>query len=123
MSKPRARPVWVRDLVRNPVHRWVGTEWDRAAAVPGAWFDAQTAERACEFFPTFLRLTTGRWTNHRFVLEPWQAAVVRMLFGWKRQDKTRLFRRTIIWVARKNGKSEMAAGIALLALLFDGETP
>jgi phage terminase large subunit-like protein len=111
----------VKELARNDVHRWITSEWDRAAATPGAYFDSKVADKACEFFPLYLRLTTGRWTNRKFLLEVWQAAIVRMLFGWKRADGTRLYRRTIIWMARKNGKSELAAGILLLALLFDGE--
>lgn len=114
-------PQWVKALSRDPLHRWLASEWKRAASNEGARFDERTAERAVEFFPKFLRLTTGRWTNRPFTLAPWQAAIVRMLFGWKRADGLRLFRRVIVWVARKNGKSEFAAGLMLLALMFDGE--
>jgi phage terminase large subunit-like protein len=115
------RPAWVQELARKHVHRWIAGEWDRAARFPGAYYDERAAERAVQFFPTYLVLTTGRWTRHKFVLAPWQAAITRMLFGWKRKDGLRLFRRAIIWVARKNGKSEFAAGLMLLAWLFDGE--
>lgn len=116
-----SRPEWAAALASDPIHVWVAREWDRAAAVEGVWFDDATAQKACDFFPTYLRLTTGRWTGHPFTLADWQAAIVRMLFGWKRADGKRLFRRALIWVARKNGKSEFAAGLLLLAFLFDGE--
>jgi phage terminase large subunit-like protein len=54
----------------------------------------------------------GAWQEHD---------IVRPLFGWKRADGTRRYRRAFVWVARKNGKTELAAGIALLVLLGDGE--
>jgi phage terminase large subunit-like protein len=116
-----SRPKWVSDLASNPIHAWVSSEWDRAASSAGVWFDEKTAQKACDFFPTYLRFTTGRWTGRPFTLTEWQAAIVRMLFGWRRQDGRRLFRRTLIWIGRKNGKSEYAAGLLLLAFLFDGE--
>lgn len=116
-----ARPKWVDALAQNPIHGWVASEWKRAAVAPGAWFDSIAAEKAVAFFPSYLRHTVGRWTGKPFVLSDWQAAIVRMLFGWKRTDGRRLFRRALIWVARKNGKSEFAAGLLLLAFLFDGE--
>lgn len=102
------RPDWVDALAADPIHGWVASEWDRAAKVPGVHFDSITAEKAVAFFPTYLCHTVGRWTGRQFVLADWQAAMVRMLFGWKRADGRRMFRRTMVWVARKNGK-----GIAL----------
>ena len=67
-------------------------------------------------------LTEGEWAGRPFVLEPWQENdIVRPLFGWKRADGTRRYRRAYVWVPRKNGKTELAAGLALLMLLGDGE--
>ncbi len=88
----------------------------------GAWYDEAAAEAAVAFFPRFLRLSEGRWAGQPFVLDDWQAdRIVRPLFGWKRADGTRLFRQVSIWVPRKNGKTEFAAGLALLLLVADGE--
>jgi len=119
MSLPE-RPSWVAAFDGDPVHSWVVAEWDRAAATEGAVFDPVIAERAAAFFPSYLVHTKGRWAGRPFVLSPWQDALARMLFGW-RLDGKRLFRRALIWVARGNGKSEFAAGLLLLAWLFDGE--
>ena len=47
--------------------------------------------------------------------------IIRPLFGWKRADNTRRYRRAYVWVPRKNGKTELAAGIALLVLIGDAE--
>ncbi len=86
------------------------------------WFDETTADRAARFFPTYLTFTKGEWAGLPFDLEPWEEEdIVRPLFGWKRADGTRRFRRCYVWVARKNGKTELAAGIAIMMLVFDSE--
>lgn len=86
------------------------------------WYDAKVADSAVQFFARHLRLTEDRWAGQPFVLEPWQADdIIRPLFGWRRvSDGTRRYRRAVVWVPRKNGKTELAAGVALLALLGDG---
>lgn len=89
--------------------------------MPGAYFDAATADAAVAFLPEYCRLTTDQWAGQPFVLAPWQAEwIIRPAFGWKRADGTRLYRRVIIWLPRKNGKTELMAGVAHLCLLGDG---
>lgn len=86
------------------------------------WFDEDAAGKAAAFFSKHLRLTTGEWANRPFILENWQEFdIIRPLFGWKRPDGTRRYRRCYVWIPRKNGKTELAAGIALLILLGDAE--
>lgn len=86
------------------------------------WFDEEAATAAVNFFPDNLVLTKGEWRGRPFVLEPWQQErIIRPLFGWKRADGTRRYRRCFVWVARKNGKTELAAGVAILLLVADGE--
>lgn len=86
------------------------------------WFDDRAGAAAVGFFHDHLRFTEGEWAGRPFKLEPWQENdIVRPLFGWKRADGTRQYRRCIVWVPRKNGKTELAAGVALLALVGDGE--
>lgn len=86
------------------------------------WYDERVADAAVSFFATHLCLTEGQWAGKPFILEPWQENdIVRPTFGWKRADGTRRYRRVYIWVARKNGKTELAAGMALLMLLGDAE--
>ena len=94
----------------------------RGAEALGVWWDESAAQRACEFFPRYLTYTEGEWAGRPFHLAPWQRdEIVRPLFGWKRADKTRLIR--IVWleVPKKNGKTELAAGLACLLLLGDAE--
>lgn len=105
--------------------RYRGAVWDDAAGVwrdGEFWYDERAADAAVRFFATRLRLTEGEWAGRPFILEGWQEHdIVRPLFGWKRPDGTRKYRRCYVWVARKNGKTELAAGLALLMLLGDGE--
>jgi phage terminase large subunit-like protein len=86
------------------------------------WFDESAADKAAAFFPDHLRLTTAEWAGQPFVLADWQEIeIIRPLFGWKRENGTRRYRRCYVWVPRKNGKTELAAGIALLMLVGDAE--
>lgn len=87
----------------------------------GAWFNAVAAHNAVQFFPRYCRLTKKEWAGRPFLLEPWQSEwIIRQAFGWMRADGTRLYRRVIVWVPRKNGKTEMMAGVSHLCLLGDG---
>lgn len=86
------------------------------------WYDQRAADAAVSFFHKHLRFTEGQWAGQPFLLEPWQEHdIIRPTFGWKRADGTRQYRRVICWVPRKNGKTELAAGVSLLTLLGDGE--
>lgn len=100
---------------------FVAREWAKAAAVQGAWFDADLAERMVRLWPKWFRHTEGRWGNKPFVLAFWQACIVRLLFGWKLPDGTRLYRKLILWIGRKNGKSEFVASLAIAFWLVDEE--
>lgn len=87
------------------------------------YFDAAAADRACEFFPRFLVHSKGEWAGRPFELEKWQKEkIVRPIFGWKRvADGLRRYRVVYIEVPKKNGKTTLAAGLALLLLFCDDE--
>ena len=85
------------------------------------WFDCKAANHACEFFERFLKHSQGRWAGCRFELLPWERKTIRRIFGWKRRDGTRKYRRVYLEIAKKNGKSTFAAGIALYLLVADHE--
>jgi phage terminase large subunit-like protein len=55
------------------------------------------------------------------VLQPWQQFLLGGAFGWKRADGLRRFREVHLEVARKNGKTELAGGVADYLLCADGE--
>lgn len=89
-------------------------------AARGLVWDPAAALRAIEFFG-FLQHSKGEWAGRPLTLAPWQEFIVGCLFGWKRADGTRRFRMSYGEVARKNGKSTLAAGIGLLLAFFTGE--
>lgn len=82
------------------------------------YFDEQAANRVCEFFERFLILPE---TGKPFMLAPWQRDMLRHTFGTKNADGSRLVRTLYVEIAKKNGKSSLAAGIALYMLAADGE--
>jgi phage terminase large subunit-like protein len=88
----------------------------------GLLFDEKAASMAEAFFDKILVHVKGEWAGQPFMLEPWQREeVIRPLFGWKNPDGTRRYRVAYIEIPRKNGKSSIAAGIALFLLFADGE--
>lgn len=87
----------------------------------GLYFDHAEAERNIQFFERFLTHTKGRWAGQPFHLLPWQQFAVAMLFGWRRETGARRFNTFFCQVARKNGKTQLLAGLALAMLDFDGE--
>ncbi len=109
-----------------PACKWVRLACERhlrdlaTAHERGLWWDQAAADHAVEFFG-LLRHSKGRWNDQPFELSPWQAFIVGSLFGWKRWDGLRRFRIAFVEVPRKNGKTTLAAGIALYLFVCDGE--
>jgi phage terminase large subunit-like protein len=87
----------------------------------GAYFDERAANRAVKWIESSLRHFKGRWAGQPFYLMPWQARLVRELFGWRRADGTRLYRTCYVEAPRKSGKSSLASAVALLLAFGDGE--
>jgi phage terminase large subunit-like protein len=101
---------------------WIRTEADERALLEGCMFDIAAAERVRKFFKKFLRHSKGQWAKQPFELLEWQwQSVVAPLFGWKRKDGTRRFRRGYIEVPKKNGKSTLFSGFSLYLLAGDNE--
>lgn len=86
-------------------------------------FDHARAWRACAFIES-LPHVKGGWAarGELMRLAPWQVWIVASIFGWVTKDTARRrYRRALILVPRKNGKSFMAAAIGLYMLAGDGE--
>src|SRR5262245_52068602 len=71
-------------------------------------------------FINSLTHTKGTFAGQTFKLRPWQKRLVKQLFK-KRKDGLRQYRTALLMLPRKNGKTELAAAIALYGLLADGE--
>lgn len=79
------------------------------------------AQRALMFFDTCLKHSKGEFAGQPFTLLNWQRDFIARLFGTKRPDGFRQYRQAYVEIPRKNGKSELAAGIALFLLCADRE--
>jgi len=102
---------WQRDLAREQDPTWPYR------------FDPAKAERVCRFIEC-LPHTKGKWAAKRepLVLRPWQAWLLCCLFGFlRKRDGFRRFRIFLWLIPRKNGKSQLGAGIGLYMLAADGE--
>lgn len=86
------------------------------------YFDAETGADAINFFQQKLAHVKGEKTGTAFILENWEKAIIANLFGWKHKEtRLRRYRKTLIFVPKKNGKTPLAAGIILHLLFEDGE--
>jgi phage terminase large subunit-like protein len=65
--------------------------------------------------------TKGKWAGKKFILLPWQEQIIRDLFGVVKEDGKRQFLTAYVEIPKKNGKSELAAVIALYLLFADNE--
>ena len=88
--------------------------------LPTSHYDKAKADRAVTFINN-LSHTKGKWAGNRFDLLPWQEQIVRDLFGIVKEDGNRQFLTAYIEIPKKNGKSELAAAIALYLLYADNE--
>lgn len=84
-------------------------------------YDREKADRAVNFIKS-LKHSKGRWYGHSFNLMPWQEKIIRDIFGTVNKNGTRQYRTVYIEVPRKNGKTELAAAIALYLLFADRES-
>lgn len=89
----------------------------------GVWtYDASKVERVCSF-GELLPHTKAKWAaNGELIrLEPWQIFILANIFGFVDDAGNRRFRQAFLLIPRKNGKSTVAAIIALYLAFADGE--
>jgi phage terminase large subunit-like protein len=63
---------------------------------------------------------TGDFAGQPFNLRPWQQKIVGALFKTDKHGM-RVYRQCALMLPRKNGKTKLAAAIALYCLLFDSK--
>ena len=83
------------------------------------YFDEQAAQFPIDFIEAFI---VPSESDQPMRLLDWEKVWIALLFGWKRKaDGLRRFRRTLLLIAKKNGKTALAAALALFCLVADGE--
>lgn len=83
-------------------------------------FDQEKADKAIQFFKR-LKHTKGQWAGKPFNLLSWQEKILRDVFGTVTADGYRQYRTAYIEIPKKQGKSEVAAGVAVKLLAADNE--
>ena len=85
-------------------------------------FDVETAEKYIDFIQKYTIHTRGEWAGRKFILAPWQKFFIANIFGWKHKEEGyRRYRTALLFVARKSGKTQLAAGIAAAMMVLDKE--
>lgn len=88
----------------------------------GYVFDQERAERPIQFIERFCKHSKGEWAGKPLKLELFQKAFISALFGFvDKKTGYRKYRETLLYVARKNGKSVLLSGLALYMLIADKE--
>jgi phage terminase large subunit-like protein len=99
--------------------------YDPFRYAPGCWFEPAVAEYYIEFIETCCTHIEGDLAGEPFLLEPWQKSIQANLFGWKRRDSfgrtVRRYRKVLIYVPKKNGKTPMAAADHNACFFLDDE--
>ena len=84
------------------------------------YFDIKKANKAVDWIETHCFHTEGTLAPGNFKLELWEKAFVSAIFGLVDENGLRQFREVFLLVARKNGKSLLAAAIAKYIWFIDG---
>ncbi|EKO1913612.1 terminase large subunit [Clostridium botulinum] len=85
-------------------------------------YDSKKGNHALEFVENYCKHSKGSMGGKPFILELWQKALVAATFGIVHKiDGTRKYQEVMLIVARKNGKSTLAAAIGLYLQIADGE--
>lgn len=85
-------------------------------------YDHEKAEHAIEFIEHYCKHSKGSVAGQPFILELWQKALIACMFGIVNKiDGFRKYQEVILIVARKNGKSTLAAAVGLYLMIADGE--
>ena len=85
-----------------------------------SYYDEEAADFAVMFIEQLCH-TKGTWAGKKFKLLDWQSQIIRDLFGVLKPNGYRQFNTAYIEIPKKNGKSELAAAVALLLCCGDGE--
>ena len=80
-------------------------------------FDSNAADRFIKFAES-TKLYSDKWAGKFLRLEDWQCFIFANVYGWKKADGRRRFRKAFLQVARKNGKSSMLSVVLLWDLMM-----
>lgn len=85
------------------------------------FYNQKSANKAIRFIEGFCRHHEGALAPQHIRLEPWEKALVSLLFGIVDSSNLRQWREAFIVIARKQGKTILAAAISAYCAYLDGE--
>lgn len=106
------------------VGRWVKLAYEyiiKGLETKSFFYSGKKAKAAITFIENFCHHHEGMLAPQLFRLELWQKAFVSVVFGVLDDNGLRQFREIFLIVARKNGKTLLAASIAAYCTFLDGE--
>ena len=105
-----------------PTERWPGVTIPIDSCGGRYHFDPVLADRVCDFFPRFCSHSKGEFAGQAFHPLDYQTELIlRPIFGWVDAAGHRRFQKAYIEIPKKNGKTQLIAGLALYMLLGDQE--
>jgi len=104
---------WPKDPIKQAQKEQAPTNWHEILS--------ESPVDAVKFINMLTHTKGKQWANQKFNLRGWQEDIVRRLFLINEETGLRQYQTSLLMLPRKNGKSEMAAAIALYGLLADGE--
>lgn len=113
---PGAKPVEKAPAKSGQLSLW-GTTAPRKEKTQFPW-EKRGLSRAARViaFLEFLPITSGMHAGKKFKLRPWQKKIIEGIYATGKNGK-RIVRQALFTVPRKNGKSQIASGLALAHLV------
>jgi phage terminase large subunit-like protein len=85
------------------------------------YYSPRRAQHAIDFIERYCKHSKGVMGGKPFLLELWQKALIATVFGFIDIEGNRKYRRCILIIAKKNGKSLLASAIGLYLQIADNE--
>jgi phage terminase large subunit-like protein len=109
------------ELVKEAVNRHLNDVKKSKTKKYPFHFDEEKADFAIRII-RMLRHNEASAAGKQFIMKPYLAFIVAMIFGWRiKKTGLRRFRRVYAEMARKGVKSDLAAAIGIVCLVFDDE--
>nr|DAM45461.1 MAG TPA: Terminase large subunit [Caudoviricetes sp.] len=106
----------VREMAIRKLKKYIPTKF----MSEDSHYDKGAADYAVAFIEALCH-TKGTWAGKPFELIDWQEQIIRDLFGILKPNGYRQFNTAYVEIPKKQGKSELAAAVAILLTCGDGE--
>ena len=108
IKKPRQVTFYNKITEENETHTYI--------------FDEDLGHRPIDFIEKYCKHSKGKWAGQPIVLQLWQKAFIEALFGFVDKDTgIRKYKKGLLFVGRKNGKSVIDSALGLYMFTKDGE--